>query len=532
MNDVTRRGAAVNGEKGGAPAIAERLRRTGTRLRAPEAEPTPWGWLVTLTMLAVGLRPVGLNSGLWYDEIVTLHESVRAPLWQIVTAFPTNNQHTLFSVLAHLSVGVFGEHPWSLRLPAMVLGAATVPSLYLFARELNERTEALLAGFLLTVAYHHVWFSQNARGYTALAFLTVLSSWLLLRGLRRGRTSDFIWYGIAAALNMYTHLTMVFVVFSHGLLCALLLGRSSPDPARPARWQPAIGFAIAAALTLALYAPLLAGMQQFFVEREQHPEVATPAWAALALLRGLRVGVAGWSAGLVGSGLVLTGLWSYFKQSPLVTGLFVVPGVVTVAGTIVLHRPILPRFLFFLAGFAVLIAVRGALEAGRMVGRPSTMLGTALSLAKGRGRASVPSRTPAASLMLVAAMAAASLAALMTNYRYPKQDFDGALRFVEERRAVNEPIVTVGATAYAYRRHYGRDFPAVESLAELQRIRAGGSRVWVLHTLDESIEAEMPDLMRVLRADCAVARSFPGTLGQGNGDVTVCTAPPVATATQ
>lgn len=476
----------------------------------PAGEPTPWGWLVALTALAVVLRAVGLNSGLWYDEIVTLHESVRFPLWHIVAGFPTNNQHTLFSVLAHLSLGVFGEHAWSLRLPATALGAATIPVLYLLAREVAGRTEALLASFLLAVAYHAVWFSQSARGYTAMAFLAVLSSWLLLRGLRRGRTGDFIWYGIVAALGIYAHLTMVFLVASHALLCALPIRLLGLDDTRRARWQPAIGFAVAGALTLALYIPLLGGMQQFFVEREHHPEVATPAWAALELLRGLRLGMAGWLGGLVGAGLVLTGLWSYFKQSPFVTGLFVLPGAVTVAGTIVLHKPILPRFLFFAAGFAVLIVVRGALEAGRVVGRLSTRLGTAASLA------------------LVAAMAAASLPALMTNYRYPKQDFDGALRFVEERRVANEPIVTVGATAYVYQRHYGRHFPVIASLAELQRIRALGTRVWVLHTLDESIEAELPDLMRVLRADCAVARSFRGTLGQGNGDVTVCAAPPVA----
>ncbi len=54
--------------------------------------------------LAAVLRAIGLDGGLWLDEILTLIESVRRPVAQIVTTFPSNNQHTLYSVLAHASI--------------------------------------------------------------------------------------------------------------------------------------------------------------------------------------------------------------------------------------------------------------------------------------------------------------------------------------------------------------------------------------------------------------------------------------------
>ena len=66
--------------------------------------------LTAILLIGVALRIYGLNSGLWYDEIVTLVESVRPPLREIVTHFPSNNDHPLYSVLAHLSIGIFGEH--------------------------------------------------------------------------------------------------------------------------------------------------------------------------------------------------------------------------------------------------------------------------------------------------------------------------------------------------------------------------------------------------------------------------------------
>ena len=43
--------------------------------------------------------------------------------------------------------------------------------MYLFGTEAANRKEGLLGAALLTFSYQHVWFSQNARGYTALLFL-------------------------------------------------------------------------------------------------------------------------------------------------------------------------------------------------------------------------------------------------------------------------------------------------------------------------------------------------------------------------
>lgn len=507
MNEATRPQVApsprvVTGEGG----VALWTTRTG-----PGEEPVPWKWLALFIALAVVLRAIGLNSGLWYDEIRTLLDSVRSPLYQIFTRFPGNNQHTLYSVLAHLSVQAFGEHAWSLRLPAVVLGVATVPMLYLFAREFAGRVEALLASLLLAVAYHHVWFSQNARGYSALAFFAVLGSWLLLRGLRRGKASDFVWYGVASTLGVYTHLTMVFLVVSHAVLCAIPLGVPGLGQEKLRRWRlPAMGFVLAGVFTLVLYAPSLLDMHQFFAKRPSPMEVATPTWAARELLRGLQIGTATLFGVLAGGALLLVGLRSYFKQSRFVAGLFVFPGVVTVAAAVGLRRPIFPRFLFFLVGFALLIVVRGAVEIGLFIGRRRT--------------ADPPGTTPAG-IAIVGMLVAASAVALTFDYRYPKQDFETALRFVEERKPDGDPVVTVGLATEVYRDYYHRAWAGVTSLEQLQNIRAQGRGVWVLYTLEGYIHVRTPDLMQTLRNECAVQGVFRGTVG--GGDVTVCAVPPV-----
>ena len=466
---------------------------------AHDDEPVPWGWLAILTSAALALRAIGLNSGLWYDEILALIESIRSPLYSIVTEFPGNNQHTLFSVLAHWSTSVFGEHAWSVRLPSVVFGVASVPVLYLFARQFVTRLEALLACVLLTTAYHHVWFSQNARGYAALAFLTLLCSWLLLRGLRRGRTIDAVWYGLAAALGVYAHLTMMFLVLSHALLCAASGVFARREDLIRRRWRFAVtAFVLAAVFTLLLYSPILLAVQQFFDQHPNRSTPATPVWAVGELIRGLKVGLGAGIGAFVAAVFFAAGVHSYFRQSPFVTGVFVLPGLVTVGAAMALGRPIFPRFVFFLIGFALLVAVRGALEVGRWLGRGRTVAGPALVLA----------------------MAVVSLISLIPNYRYPKQDFEGALRFVEARRAAAEKIVTVGLTNRVYREFYHRPFETVTTLDEYQKVRSLGQPMWVLYTLERYIEAHAPDLMRTLRTECVQEAVFRGTVGQG--DVTVC----------
>jgi uncharacterized membrane protein len=463
--------------------------------------PAPLAIIAFLSLAALVLRLIGVNGGLWYDEIMTLILSVRLPLSEIVMEFPSNNQHSLYSVLGHLSVRLFGDHPWSLRLPAVLLGVATVPVLYLFAREFCGRLESLLAALLLTTAYHHVWFSQNARGYSALAFLTVLASWLLLRVLRSARTSEAIWYGIAAALGVYAHLTLVFLVVSHAMLLviAALTWPAGAPLNRQRRRAAALAIVLAGTFTLLLYSPVLLDLKQFFVDKGAPSTMATPRWAVMELIRGLQIGLGAGLGALVAASFLAAGVWSYMRQSWLIAGLFLLPGLVTVGGAVALQRPIFPRFLFFLIAFGLLIIVRGAFEiAGRFTRR----------------------RTAAAATVLVGAMAVLSIYALIPNYRYPKQDFAGAMQYVDRMRSDGDLVATVGVTIPIYRDYFQRGWEPVASLDALNQLRDRAPRVWVLYTLEGYIEGSTPDLMAELRADCAPAQVFRSTVG--NGDVTVC----------
>ncbi len=337
--------------------------------------------LVVISLLGASLRIYQLESGLWYDEILTLVNSVRPPLFEILSRFPGQYDHQLYSVLAHLSIASFGESAWSLRLPAALFGVASIPLLYAFGTLVTTRFESMMAATLMTVSYHHVWFSQNARGYTALLFFALLSSYLLLIGLRSNRKSAFVAYAVVSALGIYAHLTMVFMVASQAAFAGLRTLRLGPDGRLLGNWKlPLLGFVLAGVSTLIFYAPIVLEVFTIFDERVPGKNFATASWALLALLRGLDIGfAASWGVILAGV-LVLVGCWSYFRQDWVIAVLFLLPVPITLLAATALGHPIRPRFFFFLAGFGLLFAVRGGVTVGRWLASRARLRRSAFAL--------------------------------------------------------------------------------------------------------------------------------------------------------
>jgi mannosyltransferase len=461
-----------------------------------------WTAIAGFTAIAAYLRLVGLNRGLWWDEIYFLIVTVRHPLAEIVTIFPGDTQHPLYSILAKWAVGLLGEHPWTLRLPAVVFGVASIPALYLLASAVTSRLEALLAAFLLTVSYHHVWFSQNARGYTMLAFWALLATYFLLRGIQTGRRTAYIAYGIVAGLGVYTHLTMAFLVTSHVVILAVWLLGGREREAGPKNWKlPLQGFLVAAGVGLILYAPILGQVQNYFVHRPSLMRaVSTPRWAFWETLRGLSLGF-GTTAVVLGAGVVVAlGAWSYWRQSRLVFALFALPGLFMFLGAVAARGTMYPRFYFFLLGFAILVLVRGVFALPRWVGRV----------------AGSPGLVPVFTAVLAGALLAASGISLLRNYRYPKQDFAGALQFVESHRGAGENVATAGASTYPMREYYRRAWESIETAGKLEQLCREGRVVWLLYTFPRYLEAAVPGISDVIRRKFTVVHVFPGTIGDGD----------------
>jgi 4-amino-4-deoxy-L-arabinose transferase-like glycosyltransferase len=485
--------------------------RESGAVRSRSSTATPW-ILLAILGAAAALRLIGLGEGLWFDEIVTQVRYVRLAPGEIVSTFDFQNQHFFYTLLASLAQGLFGESAWSLRIPAAAFGVASVWALYVLAARLLGARIALLASGLLAASYHHVWFSQNARGYIGLLFFTLLSSWLLLRALDTERPRSWLAYAVVVALGMYTHMTMLFVVAGHLFVWALdvMKRRAEPWPARATGFL--YGFCVSGLLTLLLYALVLP--QMFGGTLAEGGAVDTwknPLWALLETVRGLRMALPGGAIGMLALGVAVGGLLVFglgclrlWRECRVLLWLFLVPVAVTAIVALARGHHLWPRLFFFAMGFGVLIAIRGTLAAVEVAARfvpalerRATAVGTGL-------------------VLLLIAMSALTIPRAWA----PKQDYRGALEFVERERAPGDAVVTVGLASVPYEQYFGVDWRPVESPAELERIRADAGATWLVYTLGFQLEAVHPEMMRAVEQDFVVVERFWGTLG--GGEIIVC----------
>jgi hypothetical protein len=73
------------------------------------------GLLLAITLLALVLRLVNVDSDLWLDEISTLVIYGPMSLIEVIGGYINFNNHLLNTLLVKLSVGLFGEKEWAVR---------------------------------------------------------------------------------------------------------------------------------------------------------------------------------------------------------------------------------------------------------------------------------------------------------------------------------------------------------------------------------------------------------------------------------
>ena len=474
-----------------------------------------WKWVAVVTVLGLVLRSINLNGGLWVDEMYSLVESFRIPFAEALTSFPGDTHHPFYAVVTNLLIDVFGDANWVIRLPAMLAGVATIPLVYRLGVRFVAPIEALAASLLLACSYHHVWFSQNARGYTIIAMLTVLTTDLLLEIIEKGRARTIVAYAVAMGLGAYTHLTMVFGAFAHAFVVLGLQVFPDSEGRRFRSWlKPGLALVASAVVTILFYALILGDVVDFFLNRPSRLRgISTPAWAIGELGRVLSTGVGAGPGLLVGGGLFALGLLSYLRRHPLAFALFVVPGFVTIAGALAARGTMYPRFFFFLVGFAMLILARGVMvvatwAATRRYGRDATPRGLRWGLA--------------VSVMV----ALVFIRSLGYNYAYPKQDWTGAATWLDANVPPGETVITAGVSVWPFEEYVPRDFTAIANGegARVDELRRQGP-VWMVYVFPRYLEATHPRLFAALPADCVEQSKFDGTLG--DGDIFVCRFAPV-----
>ncbi|MBI5401508.1 glycosyltransferase family 39 protein [Candidatus Wolfebacteria bacterium] len=172
--------------------------------------------LLVIFIIAAFFRLYNITQippGLYPDEAMNGNNALEAIAtdpptggWKIF--YPENNgREGLFINIQALSLLIFGNQPWALRLVSAIFGILTVLGLYFLALALfKDKKIALLSAFLLAVSFWHINFSRiGFRAIMAPFFLT-WAVYFLIKSFEHWGVKKAIVGGIFFGLGFYSYI--------------------------------------------------------------------------------------------------------------------------------------------------------------------------------------------------------------------------------------------------------------------------------------------------------------------------------------
>jgi hypothetical protein len=264
-----------------------------------------------ILVLALLYRVYPINRGLGQDELYTaVHFVEVGSIWQIIGSNSAFNNHIGYSLMAHFSEVLFGHSEWALRLPALLLGLASIYVFWILSRSMLAHRAAMLVTFMFAASPPHIIWSVEARGYSAMIFFTLLATYLYFRLLRHPTKPDAFLFIIVSICGVYVHIYSTFVTTVQILFLLVLL--KSHQAAKQANLQISrtssrilcAAFLAIAGLSLICYIPVFQSMLHDLAGRGRSDLNLTFPWTVIEGLTGsegdhivvlfLMVSILGW----------------------------------------------------------------------------------------------------------------------------------------------------------------------------------------------------------------------------------------------
>ncbi|PJF39397.1 MAG: hypothetical protein CUN55_14455, partial [Phototrophicales bacterium] len=184
-----------------------------------------WRWLLLVAILclatATRVHDLDLRS-LWEDEGWTLVLAEGPSLSDVARRMAYDQHPPLYFMIFRLWEDVTGSSEFSLRYLSVLTGIVGVAGMYQLGKTAFNTSIGLLAMLLLALWDHHIDLSQDARHYSQLATLIILSTWFYFRLITPNQTRHHLrvnsaLYLLLSSALLYSHYLGGFVLICHAI---------------------------------------------------------------------------------------------------------------------------------------------------------------------------------------------------------------------------------------------------------------------------------------------------------------------------
>lgn len=184
------------------------------------------GVLAVVLLGAFALRFINMNrTSLWFDESFDLYVAYERSFIQTLWySDPYLIHPPLFFPVMNLWMHLIGPGEFSVRFFSVLMAMITLVLFYFMARHWLGKKLALTATALLAVSSLHLYWSQSIRPYSYFTLLVVINMALAYYVSEKPlQNRRWLFYGLSAALLVYTHYLAFHLVFAQALFLVIVL---------------------------------------------------------------------------------------------------------------------------------------------------------------------------------------------------------------------------------------------------------------------------------------------------------------------
>ena len=217
-------------------------------------------WLILVLALVLRLFEITEDS-IWIDESFAVLSS-RLDFGHLFAQISRDAlTPPLHYILLAIWIDVFGDSELSVRSLSALFGLLSVWLIYRLGAEIGGKDVGIVAAFILALSSFHVHYAQEARTYTLLVCLSILSFLYLRRWLAENQHRDLFVYVVVSVLSVYGHFFgAINLVAQNAFIVLLILTLPKTYLNRLGRWivaQLAVGL-----LLLPLIVMLVGGIER------------------------------------------------------------------------------------------------------------------------------------------------------------------------------------------------------------------------------------------------------------------------------
>jgi hypothetical protein len=218
---------------------------------------------ILLLALLFQFQSILPGNTVWTEEIIDFISYLKLDYGALITHFERGNQQMLFSLLAKISVVLFGENDFSLHLSSMIIRIACIWAIASLVRYIFNARDAIIAAILFTAFSYQILLLQNTSGYAIVFFTTALATELFLRNLETGKWRYGLGYAFLIAATSWLYFSTLFIILAHCLVYLTALIRTAKW--NRTHWRPFWVLVLSAWITLHFYIPVLSQLDNHYL---------------------------------------------------------------------------------------------------------------------------------------------------------------------------------------------------------------------------------------------------------------------------